>query len=206
MKQPLNHGLILKKVHRVIQFNQKAWLKKYIDMNTELRKRAKIDFEKDFFKLMNNSIFGKSMENVRKHRVIKLVTTGKTRNQLVSEPNYHTTKYFSENLLTIEMKKTKVKMNKPIYLGFSISDLSKIVRYEFWYDYIKPKYGKKAKLCYMDTDNFIIHIKTKYFYKDIANDVEKRFNTSNYEVNRPLPEGKNKKVIGLIKDELGGKI
>ena len=117
LKQAFNQGLILKKVHRVIQFNQEAWLKPYIDINTELRKQAKKDFEKDFFKLMNNTVFGKTMENVRKHRDIKLVTTDKKRNQLVSEPNYHTTKWFSENLLAIEMKNTKVKMNKPVYLG-----------------------------------------------------------------------------------------
>ena len=118
LKQALNHGLILiLRLHRVIQFNQKAWLKPYINMNTELRKKTKNKFEKDFFKLMNNSDFGKTIENVRKHRDIKLVTTDKRRNQLVSEPNYHTTKYFSENLLAIEMKKTKAKMNKPAYLG-----------------------------------------------------------------------------------------
>ena len=154
---------------------------------------------------MNNSVFEKTMENVRKHRDIKLVATDKRRNQLVSEPNYHTIKWFSENLISIEMKKTKVKMNKPIYSGFSILDLSKIVMYEFWYDYIKPKYHKKAKLCYMDTDSFIIHIKTKDFYKDITNERKKRFDTSNYEVDRPLPIGKNKKIIGLMIDELGGK-
>ena len=118
LKQALNHGLILiLRLHRVIQFNQKAWLKPYINMNTELRKKTKNKFEKDFFKLMNNSDFGKTIENVRKHRDIKLVTTDKRRNQLVSERNYHTTKYFSENLLAIEMKKTKAKMNKPVYLG-----------------------------------------------------------------------------------------
>ena len=104
------------------------------------------------------------------------------------------------------MNKTKVKMNKPIYLGLSILDISKRLIYEFWYDYMKPKYNDNVKLCYMDTDSFIMNIKTNDFYKDIANDVEKRFDTSNYEVNRPLPKGKNKKVIGLMKDELGGKI
>ena len=175
LKQALNHGLIFKKVHRVIEFNQEAWLKPYINMNTKLRTEAKNDFEKDFFKLMNNAVFRKTMENVRKHRDIKLVTTDKRRNQLASEPNYHTTKYFSENLMAIEMKKTKVKMNKPIYLGMSILDISKTLMYEFWYDYIKPKYQEKAKLCYMDTDSFIIHIKTEDFYEDIANDVEKWF-------------------------------
>ena len=197
---------MLKKVHRVIQFNKKAWLKPYIDMNTELRKEVKNDFEKDFFKLMNNSVLGKTMENVRKHRDIKLVTTNKKRSQLVSEPNYHTTKWFSESLLATEMKKIKIKMNKPVYLGFSILEINKTLTYEFWYDYMKPKYGDKVKLCYMDTDSFIMHIKTQDFYKRIADDVEKRFDTSNYEVNRPLPTGKNKKVVGLMEDELGGKI
>ena len=206
LKQALNHGLKLKKVHRIIEFNQKAWLKLYIDMNTELRKLAKDDFEKDLFKLMNNAVFGKTMENIRKHRDIKLVTTDTKRNKLVSEPNYHTMNYLSEDLSIIEMNKTKVKMNKPIYLGLSILDISKILMYEFWYDYMKPKYGNDVKLCYMDTDSFIMSIKMNDFYKDIANNVEKRFDTSNYEVNRPLPTGKNKKVIGLMKDELGGKI
>ena len=104
------------------------------------------------------------------------------------------------------MKKTKVKMSKPIYLGLSILEISKILMYEFWYDYMKPKYNDNVRLCYMDTDSFVMHIKTNDFYKDIASDVENRFDTSNYEVNRPLPTGKNKKVIGLMKDELGGKI
>ena len=107
LKQALNHGLILKKVHRVIKFNQKDWLKPYIAMNTELRQKAKNYFEKDFFKLMNNAVFGKTMENVRKHRDIKLVTTERRRNYLVSEPNYHTTKFFTEHLLAIEMKKPR---------------------------------------------------------------------------------------------------
>ena len=203
MKQELNHGLISKIVNRVIQFNQKE---ECIDMNTELRKQAKNDFEKDFLKLKNNSVFGKTMENVMKHKDIKLVTTDKRRNQLVSEPNYDTTKYFSENLLAIEMKKIKVKMNKTVYLGLSILEISKTLMYEFRYDCIKPKYQNNAKLCYMDTYIFIINIKTEDFYEDIANDVVKRFDTSNYEVNRSLPKGKNKKVIELMKDELGGKI
>ena len=117
LKQALNHGLKLKKIHRVIEFNQEAWLKPYFDMNTELRKAAKNDFEKDLFRLMNNSVFGKTMENIRKHRDIKLVTTDKKRSKLVSEPNYHTINLISEDLSIIEMKKTKVKMNKPIYLS-----------------------------------------------------------------------------------------
>ena len=206
LKQALNHGLKSKKVHRVIEFNQEAWLKKYIDMNTELRKKASNDFEKDFFKLMNNTVFSKTMENVRKHKDIKLVKTDYKRNKLVSEPNYHTMKLVSENLSIIEMKKVKVKMNKLMYLGLSILEISKIIMYEFWYDYRKKKYGDMVKLRYMDTDSLIMNIKTKDFYKDIARDVEERFDTSNYNVDRPLPNRKNKKVIGLMKDELGGGI
>ena len=164
-------------------------------MNTKLRKEVKNEFEKDFFKLKNNAVFRKTMENVRKHRDIKLVTTDKRRNQLASEPNYHTTKYFSENLMAIEMKKTKVKMNKPIYYGMSILDISKTLMYEFWYDYIKPKYG--------DTDSFVIHIITEDFYEDIAGNVERWFDISNYDENdeRLLPMGKNKKEIGFLLDE-----
>ena len=165
LKQALNHGLKFKKVHRITEFNQEAWLKPYINMNTELRKLAKNDFQKDFFKLRNNSVFGKTMENIRKHRDIKLVTTNKRRSKLVSEPNYHTMNYISEDLSIIEMKKTKVKMNKPIYLGLSILEISKILMYEFWYDYMKPKYGDSVRLCYMDTDSFIMNIKQKIFTK-----------------------------------------
>ena len=173
-------------------------------MNIELRTEAKNEFEIDFFKLMNNSVFGKTMENVRNHRDIKLVTSDKRRKRLVSEPNYHSHKIFSNSLMAIEMKKTWVKMIKPSHLGMSILDISKTLMYEFWYDYIKPKYGDRAKLCYTDTDSFVIHIKTE----DISNDVERWFDTSNYDKNdkRPLPIGKNKKVPGLFKDELGGKI
>ena len=206
LKQALNHGLKLKNIHRIIEFNQKEWLRTYIDMNTKLRKEAKNDFEKDLFKLMNNSVFGKTMENIRNHKDIKLVTTDRKRNKLVSEPNDHTINLILEDLSIIEMKKTKIKMNKPIYLGLSVLEISKTLMYEFWYDYMKRKYGNDVKLCYMDTDSFIINIKTNDFYKDIANDVENRFDTSNYEVKRPLQIEKNKKVIGLMKDELGGKI
>ena len=204
LKQALDHGL--KKVRRVIEFEQEAWLKEYIDVNTELRKKATNDFEKDFFKLMNNVVFGKTMENVRKHRDIKLVKTNKKRNKLVSEPNFHTMKLIDNNLAIIEMRKVKVKMNKPIYLGLSILDISKITMYEFWYDYVKIKYQDKPRLCYMVTDSFVVNIKTKDFYKDISQDVNQRFDTSNYTFDRPLPTGINKKVIGLMKDELGGDI
>ena len=161
----------MKKVHRVIKFNQKAWLKPYIEN----------DFEKDFFKLMNNAVFGKSYGNCDKHRNIKLVTTERRRNYLVSEPNYHATKFFTENVLTIEMRKTQLLKNKPVYLGLSILDLGKSVVYKFWYDYVKPIYI--------------------YIYIYIAEDVERRSDTLNFEIDRLLPRGKNKQVIGLMKNE-----
>ena len=155
IKQALNRGLTLKKVHRVIKFNQKAWVKPYIEMNTKLRQKAKNNSVKDFFKLMNNAVFRKTKENVRKHRDIKLVTKERKRNYLVSEPNYHTTKCFTENLLAIEMRKTQILMNNLVYLGLSILDLSKTVTYGFWYDYVKPEYGENVKHCYMDTDSLL---------------------------------------------------
>ena len=172
LKQTLNHGLVLKDVRRVIKFNQEAWLKPYVDMNTKLITEAKNEFEA---KLMNNSVFEKTMENVRKHRDTNLVTADKIISKLVSEPNYHTTKHFSEDLLATEMKKTKVKINKPVYLGMSILDISKTLMREFWYEYIKPKYQEKAKLCYMDTDSFVINIFTEDSFEDINNDIKKWF-------------------------------
>ena len=158
---------------------------------------------------MINSVFGKTIENLRKHRDIKLVTTNEKRSKLISEPNYHTTKRFSENLLATEMKKkTKVKMNKPVYLGMSILDISKTLMYKFWYEYIKPKYGDRVKLCYTDTDSITARIMTEEFYRDITGDAKRWFATSNYDENNktPFPIGKNKKVYGFFKDELGGKI
>ena len=140
LKQALNHGLILKKAHRVSKFNQKAWLKRCIDINTNLRQKAKNNFEKGFFKLMNNAVFGKTMESVRKYRNIKLVTTKRRRNYLVSETNYHTAKFFTENLLTTEMRKTHILMNKSVYLGLLTLYLSKSIMYEFWYVYVNPKW------------------------------------------------------------------
>ena len=201
LNQALKHGLKLDKVHRAIEFDQLPWLKTYIDFNTQLRTEATNDFEKDFFKLMNNSVFGKTTENIRKHRNIKLVTTEEKYLRTVMKPNFESG--------VCEMGKIKVVMNQPVYLGQAMLDLSKIVMYEFHYDYIVPKYGlEKLKLCYMDTDSLVYDIKTEDFYEGIANDVEARFDTSGYSKTdfRPLPIGLNKKVIGLMKDELGGKI
>ena len=206
LNQALQHGLRLDRIHRAIEFDQSPWLKTYIDFNAQLRTAATNDFEKDFFKLMNNSVFGKMMENIRKHRNIGLVTTEEKYLHTVMKPNFKSGVLFCENLMGCEMRKIKVVMNKPVYLGQAILDLSKIIVYEFHYDYMIPKYGDRLKLCYMDTDSLVYHIKTEDFYGDIADDVQTRFNTSGYIPDRPLPVGLNKKVIGLMKDKLGGAI
>ena len=185
-----------------------AWLKPYIDKNTGFRKDAKNEFGKEFLKLMNKSVYGKTMEKVRNHRDIKLVTTNSKRRRYVPEPNCMASKCFSKDLIAIEMRKTKVLMTKPVYLGQAILDISKTLMYEFYYDYLKSKYGYKVKLCYMDTNSFILHIQTKDFYKDIPNDVNILFDTSGYakKLNRPLPTRINENVIGTFKDELNGKV
>ena len=206
LKQALEHGLVLKKVHRAIEFSQSAWLKPYIDFNTEKRKSAANHFEKDFFKLMNNSVFGKTMENVRMHKDIKLACTEKKHKFYASKVNFKHAIRFSENLVAMNMRRVRIKMNKHVYLGQAILDLSKMVMYEFHYDYMKPKYEGAARLMYMDTDSLIYHIRTDDFYKDIAPDVDARFDTSGYEVERPLPLNKNKKSIAVFKDESAGQI
>ena len=157
---------------------------------------------------MNKSVFGKTMENVRNCRDIKLIATEQRRKKLTSKPNYDSCKQFNYDLMAIEMKTTEVLMNKPIAVGQAILDTSKTLMYEFWYDYLKPKYQDNIKLCYMDTDSFIIQIETDDFFKDISNDVDKWFDTSKYDKNdnRPLEIGKNKKIIGKFKDELNGKL
>ena len=204
----LDQALKFKMVHQVIEFQHSKWMKAYIMLNTRLRIAAKNGFEKDFYKLMNNSVFGKTMENIRNHNNMKLVTSDNKYLKHVMKPNFKGGHPFSKHLFAVEMGKTEITMNKPVYLGQAILDLSKTLMYEFHYDYMRPKYGSKVKLCYMDTDSFVYEIETEDFYRDIAKDVKKRFDTSGYskDDNRPLPIGENKKVIGLMKDELGGKI
>ena len=156
LNQALQHGLRLHRIHRVIEIDQWPWLKTYIDINTQLRTAATNDFEKDFFKLMNNSVFGKTMENIKKHRNIKLVTTEEKYLSTVMKPNFKSGVLFGENLMGCEMGKIKVVMNKPVFLSQAILDLSKIVMYEFHYDYMVPKYNlEKFKLCYMGTDSLV---------------------------------------------------
>ena len=208
LMQCLRLGMKLKKIHRGIKFIEDAFLKPYIDKNTSLRAQAKNNFEKDFFKLMNNAVFGKTMENIRNRVNIKLVNTGEKFKKLIAKPNYESRKIFNENLVSVHMKKTSLTMNKPVYLGMCILDLSKIVMFDFHYQYIKPKYGNQAKLLFTDTDSFLYEIQTEDFYKDISGDVKDRFDTSDYPEGHPsgIPTGINKKVLGMFKDEAAGKI
>ena len=140
LNQALKHGIKLKKVHRVIEFQQSKWMKAYIMLNTRLRKDAKNEFEKDFFKLMNNSVFGKTMENIRNHKDMKLVTTEQKHQKYVMKPKFKDGYPFSKELFSVEMGKIEITMNKPVYLGQAISDLSKTLMYEFHYDYMRPRY------------------------------------------------------------------
>ena len=170
LKQALKHELKLKKVHIAISFYQSHWLMVYVDKNTKLRNQAKSEFEKDFFKLMNNAVFGKMIENVRKRRNIKLIVSEERRKKLASEPNYSTCTVFSDNLMAIEMRKTYIVMNKPIIVGQTILDKSKELMYKFYYDYLRPKFKDKMQLLYMDTDSFVLEIETDDFFKDTKDD------------------------------------
>ena len=211
-------GLRITKIHRGIKFVESNWLEPYIMKNTNSRMQGKNNFEKDFFKLMNNSVFGKTMENIRNRVDIHLVTDEKQVSKFKSKPNYQHRTIFCDNLATIHMKKTHLVFSKPVYLGMCILDLSKTLMYEFHYNYIKPKYGEKAKLLFTDTDSLMYEIETVDFYKDIFHDVRDKFDTSNYPKDhgirlrngtlRPsgMETGVNEKVIGMSKDEAGGLI
>jgi hypothetical protein len=154
---------------------------------------------------MNNAVYGKTMENVRKRVNIKLMTDAEKVNKLYKKPNFKKDTHFDDNLIAVHMEMTTVKLDKPIYLGVSILELSKTLMYRFHYDYIKPKYGEKAKLLFTDTDNLCYEIETEDFYEDISEDVNKWFDTSNYDEDHPLYTKKNKKEVGFMKDKCGGK-
>ena len=196
-------------VYRVITFEESAWMTAYVSLCTNLRTVAKNAFEKEFFKLMTNSVFGKTMENIRKHINVKLVTSIKKARKFLSDPSFERYKEFPDTeLLAIHCKKTRIEHNKPIYLGMSILDLSKLWMYKFYYNYLKPKYGDRVSLLYTDTDTLILYIKTEDFYDDIRNDVHQYFDTSEFPEDHPsgIPTGINKKVPELFKDECQGKI
>ena len=196
-------GLKLTKVHRVLEFNQSAWLKQYIDFNTEKRTNAKNAFEKDFFKLTNNSVFGKTMENIRKRVDVRLVIDEKKLLKIVSKPTYVSSKIFNENLVAVHKIKETLTLNRPAYIGMCILDLSKTLMYDFHYNYIKQKYGSKAKLLFTDTDSLTYEIEADDVYQDFWNDKDK-FDNSDYPQNSQYFYSKNKKVIGKFKDEVAG--
>ena len=207
LRQYLEMGMKIKAVHRGISFQQSSWMEPYIRKNTELRKTAANSFEKDFFKLMNNSVFGKTIENIRKRQNIHLVDNRKKAVKLVSRPNFDRCVIFDENLIAVHMKRTEVYFNKPVYVGQAILDLSKTLLFDFHYNYILEKYDNKAKLLFTDTDSLMYQIHTEDFYKDISDDIEEKFDTSDYPANHEsgILTGVNKKVIGMFKDEVAGK-
>ena len=207
----LSFLFFLKKVRRGLKFQEKNFMKNYIDKNTSLRSQAKNAFEKDLFKLMNNSVFGKTMENVRNRVTIELVKDAERAAKLVNKPNFEELKIFDEFLIAVKMRKTKVWMNKPVYVGMSILDLSKTLMFSFQYEYVKKKW-EKVEVLYSDTDSLVLKIETDDFFKDISGDVVEWFDTNDFPKDHPavlegLPIVKeNKKKIGLMKDECGGKI
>ena len=196
-------GLKFSKVHRVLEFNQSPWLKQYIAFNTEKRKNAKNAFEKEFFKLMNNSVFGKTMENIRKRVDVRLVTDEKKLLKLTSKPTYVSCKIFNENLVAVHKIKETITLNRPAYVGMSILDLSKTLMYDFHYKYIKKNYGEKAMLLFTDTDSLTYEIEANDVYRDFWIDKDK-FDNSDYPEGSPYFDKTNKKVIGKFKDEAAG--
>ena len=197
----LSLGLKLKKIHRALEIQQSKWLEKYISFNTQMRARKEnTDFEKDFFKLMNNSVFGKTMENLRKRSNVKLVTDEREMVKLASRPTYLSHKIFHENLVTVNTKPVKIKLDKPSYVGMSILDLSKTLMNDFHYNYIKKKYSDQAQLLFTDTDSVTYHIKTEDAYRDFYSDRE-LFDNSDYPKDSSFHFSENKKVIGKFKDE-----
>ena len=193
-------SLKVKKVHRVLEFNQSPWLKQYVDFNTEKRKHSKNPFEKDFFKLMNNSVFGKCCENLRKRVDVRLVIDGKKLDKLTSKPTYVSSKIFNENLMAVHKIKEALTLNRPAYVGMCILDLSKTLMYDFHYNYFKKRYGDRAKLLFTDTDSLTYETETEDVYKDFWNDKD-MFDNSDYPENSPYYCNDNKKVIGKFKDE-----
>lgn len=196
-------GLKVSKVHRVLEFNQSPWLKQYIAFNTEKRKNAKNAFEKEFFRLMNNSVFGKTMKNIRKRVDVRLVTDEKKLLKLTSKPTYVSCKIFNENLVAVHKIKETITLNRPAYVGMSILDLSKTLMYDFHYKYIKKNYGEKAMLLFTDTDSLTYEIEANDVYRDFWIDKDK-FDNSDYPEGSPYFDKTNKKVIGKFKDEAAG--
>ena len=199
----LQLGMKCTNIHRVLKFKQEPWMRSYIDLNTNLRKNATSDFEKDLYKLINNSVFGKTMKNVRNRINIHLVRCGSEENKirkLIARPSFAKAKIFNHNLAAIHTHKTNLKLNRPVYVGMSILYLSKHFMYDFYYYHLKVKYGDNCNLLYADTDSLIVEIKTKDVYKDMAED-KYLYDFSNYPKDHFLYSDLNKKVIGKFQDE-----
>ena len=203
----LSLGMKLKKVHNVLAFEQRDWMESYIRLNTELRKKATSDFEKNVFKLMNNSVFGKTMENLRNRTIVKLVRANEQKKlrKLLSDPLYARSAVFGESLAGIQMHKDHILMNRPVYTGATVLDLSKILLYDFYYNHLEPKYGSNCQFLYTDTDSLLLEIKTEDVYKDMGEDLD-LYNTSDFPKDHPLHSQKNKKVLGKMKDECAGAV
>ena len=201
----LKHGLKLKKIHRAIKFEQKEILKPYIEFNTEKRKNARNDFEKDIFKLLNNAVFGKTMEDKRKHLDFEIVSDERRFMKCVNNPSFKHSHIINENLVGVEKQKPKLKLDKPIFIGMSILDLSKQHMYKFYFDVMKPKYGDNIRMVYTDTDSFVFHTKTDDIYQDLK-EINDEMDFSGYDKNHKCYDASNKKVLGKFKDEVDGKI
>ena len=202
----LELGIKITKVHRILTFDEKPFLKEYIDLNTELRKNSKSDLEKDLFKLMNNAIFGKSLENVLNRSNIKLINNNPEKLlKSMKQPNFQNAYLISNRLALVESKPIKTVFNKPIYLGACILETSKLHMYQFWYDHLKQKYNDKIQLIYTDTDSFVIEVETEDIYKDMFEN-KYLYDFSEYPTDYPNYNIDNKKVLGKFKDELNGKI
>lgn len=209
LKFAVSHGLLLRKVHRILRFRQSPWIKPYIDLNTNERIRAQNEFTRNLFKLMSNCIYGKTMENVRDRVNIYLRTkwTGRSGvRSLVANPKFKKCTIFSENLAAVELQKTAVSMLKPLIVGFTVLEVSKLKMYTFHYDYILPKFGDNLKLNYTDTDSFIYTIFCDDLYEECIKRDSHLFDTSNYDDNNIYGIKKSDKLLGLMKDENGGQI
>jgi hypothetical protein len=202
LKQAVDAGLKILKIHRVLKFNQKPWMKEYIQFNTDKRTNCHNDFEKNFFKLMNNAVFGKTMENLRNRQNIKLMTNENKLNKYITKPGFLNSKIFNENLVAIHTVKEKLVLNKPIYVGFCILDLSKWLMYDFHYGYMKKEYDSSAQLLFTDTDSLCYEIHTDDVYQDMYDNKE-YFDLSDMKLEQ-FKDETNKKVIGKFKDETEG--
>ena len=199
-------GMRLTKVHRTLRFDQSPWVEPYIRMNTELRKKAASDFEKDLYKLMNNSVFGKTMKNLRKRVDVKLVRSNEEDKlrRLIASPAFARASIFDDHLAAIQIHKTNLVLNRPVYVGMSILDLSKHLMYNFYYNQLKAQYGESCQLVYTDTDSLLLEMETEDVYKNMAQN-QTLYDTSDYPQDHPLYSSTNKKVLGKLKDECVGR-